>query len=48
MAAFTETLRRVVDRVEGARAVSLVGADGIPVETWGRQKGFRSRALQRR
>lgn len=35
MGAFTERLSRIGGRVEGARAVSLVGADGIPVETWG-------------
>jgi hypothetical protein len=35
MGAFTETLRRISDRVGGARAVSLVGADAIPFETWG-------------
>jgi len=39
MGAFAETLRRVADRVEGTRAVSLVGADGIPVETWGSAEG---------
>lgn len=38
MAAFTETLKRIAERVEGARAVSLVGADGIPVETWGSEE----------
>jgi predicted regulator of Ras-like GTPase activity (Roadblock/LC7/MglB family) len=32
---FTETLRRVAEKVEGTRAVALVGSDGIPVETWG-------------
>ncbi len=35
MNVFAETLRRVAERVEGTRAVSLVGSDGIPVETWG-------------
>lgn len=35
MNVFSETLRRIAEKVEGARAVSLVGADGIPVETWG-------------
>jgi predicted regulator of Ras-like GTPase activity (Roadblock/LC7/MglB family) len=34
MGAFAEKLRRIADRVEGTRAVSLIGADGIPVETW--------------
>jgi predicted regulator of Ras-like GTPase activity (Roadblock/LC7/MglB family) len=40
MGAFAETLRRVADRVEGARAISLIGADGIPVETWGSSEGL--------
>jgi predicted regulator of Ras-like GTPase activity (Roadblock/LC7/MglB family) len=34
MGVFAETLRRLAERVEGTRAVSLVGADGIPVESW--------------
>jgi len=37
---FTETLRRIAEKVEGARAVALVGADGIPVETWGAPEGL--------
>jgi predicted regulator of Ras-like GTPase activity (Roadblock/LC7/MglB family) len=45
MAAFTETLRRIADRVEGARAVSLVGADGIPVETWASAEGLSIESL---
>jgi predicted regulator of Ras-like GTPase activity (Roadblock/LC7/MglB family) len=40
MGAFSETLRRISDRVGGARAVALVGADGIPVETWGSTEGL--------
>jgi len=40
MGAFTQILRRISDRVGGARAVSLVGADGIPVETWGSTEGL--------
>jgi predicted regulator of Ras-like GTPase activity (Roadblock/LC7/MglB family) len=40
MGAFTETLRRISDRVGGTRAVSLVGSDGIPVETWGSTEGL--------
>ena len=35
MGAFAEKLRRTAERVEGARAISLIAADGIPVETWG-------------
>ncbi|MDQ5873157.1 MAG: roadblock/LC7 domain-containing protein [Acidobacteriota bacterium] len=40
MNVFTETLRRVASRVEGTRAISLVGADGIAVETWGAPEGL--------
>lgn len=40
MNVFTETLRRVAEKVEGTRAVSLVGSDGIPVETWGSPEGL--------
>ncbi|HEY6066035.1 MAG TPA: roadblock/LC7 domain-containing protein [Thermoanaerobaculia bacterium] len=40
MGAFAEALRRISDRVDGTRAVSLVGADGIPVETWGSTEGL--------
>ena len=40
MNVFAETLRRVAAKVEGTRAVSLVGADGIPVETWGAPEGL--------
>jgi predicted regulator of Ras-like GTPase activity (Roadblock/LC7/MglB family) len=35
MGAFAESLARIAGRVEGTRSVSLIGADGIPVETWG-------------
>jgi predicted regulator of Ras-like GTPase activity (Roadblock/LC7/MglB family) len=35
MNVFGTALARVAERVEGTRAVSLVGADGIPIETWG-------------
>jgi predicted regulator of Ras-like GTPase activity (Roadblock/LC7/MglB family) len=40
MGAFAETLRRIADRVDGTRAVSVIGADGIPVETWGSMEGL--------
>ena len=40
MGAFAERLARIAGRVEAARAVSLVGADGIPVETWGSAEGI--------
>jgi len=35
MNVFQDTLRRVAERVEGARAVSLVGVDGIPIDSYG-------------
>jgi predicted regulator of Ras-like GTPase activity (Roadblock/LC7/MglB family) len=33
MNVFRETLRGIAERVEGARAVAIVGSDGIPVES---------------
>lgn len=35
MSAFSGALRDLGERVPHARAVCLVGTDGIPVETWG-------------
>ncbi|HEY7111715.1 MAG TPA: hypothetical protein VIA45_02180 [Thermoanaerobaculia bacterium] len=35
MNVFKDTLRRIAERVEGTRAVSLVGVDGIPIDTFG-------------
>ena len=35
MNVFGKALAQIAERVEGTRAVSLVGADGIPVATWG-------------
>ena len=32
---FGKALAKIAEAVEGTRAVSLVGADGIPIETWG-------------
>ena len=32
---FQDTLRRIAERVEGTLAVSLVGTDGIPIDSWG-------------
>ena len=40
MGAFAESLARIARRVEGTRSVSLIGADGIPVETWGSAEGI--------
>jgi predicted regulator of Ras-like GTPase activity (Roadblock/LC7/MglB family) len=36
---FTETLRKVVDNVDGGIAAVIMGLDGIPVETYVRQDG---------
>lgn len=35
MNVFGDTLRRIAERVEGSRAVSLVGVDGIAIDTYG-------------
>jgi len=35
MNVFQDTLRRIAQRVEGAQAVSLVGLDGIPIDSFG-------------
>jgi len=35
MNVFQDSLRRIAERVEGTRAVSLVGVDGIPIDTYG-------------
>ena len=32
---FQDTLRRIAERVEGTRAVSLIGTDGIPIDSYG-------------
>jgi len=34
MSVFRETLRRIAERVEGTKAVAIVGLDGIAVETF--------------
>ncbi len=34
---FAETLRKVVDNVDGALAAVIMGLDGIPIETYVRQ-----------
>jgi predicted regulator of Ras-like GTPase activity (Roadblock/LC7/MglB family) len=36
---FTETLKKVVDNVDGGIAAVIMGLDGIPVETYVRQDG---------
>ena len=40
MNVFQDVLRRIVERVEGARAVSLVGVDGIPIDSYGKMDGL--------
>jgi predicted regulator of Ras-like GTPase activity (Roadblock/LC7/MglB family) len=35
MNVFQDALRRIAERVEGTRAVSLVGVDGIPIDSYG-------------
>jgi predicted regulator of Ras-like GTPase activity (Roadblock/LC7/MglB family) len=35
MNVFQDTLRRIAERVEGTQAVSLVGVDGIPIDSYG-------------
>jgi predicted regulator of Ras-like GTPase activity (Roadblock/LC7/MglB family) len=39
MNVFQDALRRIAERVEGTRAVSLVGVDGIPIDTYGPGEG---------
>ena len=39
MNVFQDTLRRIAERVEGTRAVSLVGMDGIPIDSYGSIEG---------
>jgi predicted regulator of Ras-like GTPase activity (Roadblock/LC7/MglB family) len=34
MNVFQDTLRRIAERVEGTQAVSLVGVDGIPIDSY--------------
>lgn len=34
MNVFQDTLRRIAERVEGTQAVSLVGMDGIPIDSY--------------
>jgi predicted regulator of Ras-like GTPase activity (Roadblock/LC7/MglB family) len=40
MNVFRETLRGIVERVEGAQAAAFVGSDGIPVETFSIGQAF--------
>lgn len=40
MNVFQDALRRIAERVEGARAVSLVGVDGIPIDSYAAAEGL--------
>ena len=40
MNVFQDTLRRIAERVEGTRAVSLVGVDGIPFDSYVSAEGL--------
>ena len=35
MNVFQDTLRRIAERVEGTQVVSLIGVDGIPIDSYG-------------
>lgn len=39
MNVFQDTLRRIAERVEGTRGVSLIGVDGIPIDWYGAFEG---------
>ena len=39
MNVFQDTLRQIAERVEGSRGVSLVGVDGIPIDSYGSEDG---------
>lgn len=39
MNVFQDTLRRIAERVEGTQAVSLVGIDGIPIDSYRSAEG---------
>jgi predicted regulator of Ras-like GTPase activity (Roadblock/LC7/MglB family) len=45
MNVFQDTLRRIAERVEGAKAVSLVGVDGIPIDSYGSMEGLSIESL---
>ncbi len=40
MNVFQDSLRRIAERVEGTRAVSLVGLDGIPIDSYVSAEGL--------
>ena len=45
MNVFQDTLRRIAERVEGTRAVSLVGVDGIPIDSYVSAEGLPMESL---
>lgn len=45
MNVFQDTLRRIAERVEGTKAVSLVGVDGIPIDSYGSMEGLSIESL---
>ena len=45
MNVFQDTLRRIAVRVEGTKAVSLVGVDGIPIDSYGAMEGLSMESL---
>ncbi len=45
MSAFREVLRRIAERVEGTRAVAILGLDAIPVEIHGQAEDLSIEAV---
>jgi predicted regulator of Ras-like GTPase activity (Roadblock/LC7/MglB family) len=42
---FQDALRRIAERVDGARVVSLVGLDGIPIDSYGSIDGLSAESV---
>jgi hypothetical protein len=42
---FQDALRRIAERVDGTRVVSLVGLDGIPIDSYGSIEGLSSESV---
>src|SRR6266571_8702535 len=45
MNVFQDTLRRIAERVEGTQAISLVGVDGIAIDSYGVVEGVSLESL---
>lgn len=45
MNVFQDALRRIAERVEGTRAVSLVGVDGIAIDSYGGTEGLSTESI---